>query len=78
MGVSKTLEGHPGFPNGYTIGIPAGTLHTEVLRKQGDGMPHKGRPQIKGDALITVKIDASAKDKEVLERNKVLLQSMFS
>ena len=77
LGVSKTLEGHPGFPNGYTIGIPAGTLHTEVLRKQGDGMPHKGRPHNKGDALITVKIDASIKDKEVLERNKVLLQTMF-
>jgi len=47
------------------------------LRKQGDGMPYKGRPTTKGDALITVRIDASAKDKEVLERNKVLLQSMF-
>jgi len=78
LGVSKTLEGHPGFPGGYTIGLPAGTLHTEVIRKQGDGMPRKGRPGAKGDVLITVKIDASAKDKEVLERNKVLLQSMFS
>ena len=77
LGVSKTLEGHPGFPGGYTIGVPAGTIHTEVIRKQGDGMPRKGR-SAKGDVLITVKIDASAKDKEVLERNKVLLQSMFS
>lgn len=77
LGVSKTLEGHPGFPGGYTIGVPVGTIHTEVIRKQGDGMPRKGRGA-KGDALITVKIDASAKDKEVLERNKVLLQSMFS
>lgn len=78
LGVSKTLEGHPGFPGGYTIGIPVGTIHTEVIRKQGDGMPRKGRSGTKGDVLITVKIDASAKDKEVLERNKVLLQSMFS
>jgi len=77
LGVSKTLEGHPGFPGGYTIGVPVGTIHTEVIRKQGDGMPRKGRGA-KGDALITIKIDASAKDKEVLERNKVLLQSMFS
>ena len=77
LGVSKTLEGHPGFPGGYTIGVPVGTIHTEVIRKQGDGMPRKGRGA-KGDVLITVKIDASAKDKEVLERNKVLLQSMFS
>ena len=78
LGVSKTLEGHPGFSGGYTVGVPVGTLHTEVIRKQGDGMPRKGRPGVKGDVLITVKIDASAKDKEVLERNKVLLQSMFS
>lgn len=78
LGVSKTLEGHPGFPGGYTIGVPVGTIHTEVIRKQGDGMPRKGRSGTKGDVLITVKIDASAKDKEVLERNKVLLQSMFS
>jgi DnaJ-class molecular chaperone len=78
LGVSKTLEGHPGFPGGYTIGVPVGTIHTEVIRKQGDGMPRKGRSGPKGDVLITVKIDASAKDKEVLERNKVLLQSMFS
>ena len=77
LGVSKTLEGHPGFPGGYTIGVPVGTIHTEVIRKQGDGMPRKGK-STKGDVLITVKIDASAKDKEVLERNKVLLQSMFS
>ena len=78
LGVSKTIKGHPGFPNGYTIGIAAGTIHTEVLRKQGDGMPHKGRPNTKGDALVTVLIDVSAKEKEILLQNNILLRSMFN
>lgn len=75
LGTSLKLQGHPGFPEGYTLEIPPGTRNREVLRKEGDGMVkrHGG----KGDAFVVVTVGFTEKDRDVLIRNKVLLSTMF-
>jgi DnaJ homolog subfamily A member 2 len=76
LGTNLTIQGHPGFPEGYTLELSPGVQNLEVVRKEGEGMVRRSGG--KGDVLITVHIGRTAKDREVLARNKILLQTMFS
>jgi len=77
LGCKKTLQGHPGYPDGLEIEIPIGTLHGEVLQTPGKGMPKKGKAE-KGDLRVRVTVTISEKEREVLARNAIVLQAMFT
>jgi len=41
-------------------------------------MPLRGSKTDFGDAFVTVQVVASAKEKEVLEKNKIIVESLFA
>lgn len=76
LGCSKTLRGHPGYESGLEIQIPVGCVNGEVLSFAGKGMPKKGTKEF-GVLRCRVIVTVSEKDKEILQRNAVVLRSMF-
>lgn len=76
-GTTKTIANHPGYPDGFVVEIPAGTQNKEVVKMEGKGMPIVGKPE-KGDVLVTILVVASPREKEILEKNKVIVQSLFN
>ena len=76
LGVTKTIANHPGFPQGFEVVVPAGTQNQEVLRIAGGGMPIRSKSE-KGDALVTVQVVLTPREKEILEKNKIILQGLF-
>jgi DnaJ-class molecular chaperone len=76
LGCKKVLQNHPGFMQGFDVEVPPGTQNEEVLTLKGKGMPLRGKSEF-GDVFITVKVVASGKEKEILEKNKIILESLF-
>lgn len=76
LGCEKDINNHPGFMQGFHVVVPPGTQNLEVLTLKGKGMPIRGSQDF-GDVLVTVAVVASVKEKEVLEKNKVILESLF-
>jgi molecular chaperone DnaJ len=77
LGSKHTLSGHPGFKDGYEIEIPAGSIHMAQIHVQGGGMPIRGG-NLKGDAIITLRVTVADKELKALETNKQLLKSVFT
>lgn len=75
MGCTKVLQGHPGFPEGLEITVPVGTVNGEILTVFGKGMTRKSGDY--GVLRVKVQQTISEKDKEILQRNKPMLQAMF-
>jgi DnaJ-class molecular chaperone len=78
LGSKKYIQNHPGYMQGYEVEIPAGTQNGDVLCQKGKGMPLLKSKTDFGDALITVHVTASSKEKEILEKNKIILESLFA
>ena len=77
LGCKKSLKGHPGFESGLEIVIPPGTFNGEVLSFAGKGMPKKGSKEF-GSLRCRISVSVSEKDKEILQRNAIVLQAMFA
>jgi len=75
LGCEKTLTGHPGYPDGLTLTIPAGVKHTETIIFNQKGMVKKGGGF--GDLHCKIHISVTDKDREILKRNHVVLNAMF-
>jgi DnaJ family protein A protein 2 len=78
LGCKKTIENHPGFLQGFEVEISAGTQNGDVVHQKGKGMPLRGSKTDIGDAFVTVQVVASAKEKEVLEKHKIIMESLFA
>ena len=78
LGCKKSINNHPGFMPGFEVEIPVGTQNMEVLHQKGKGMPLLKSKTDFGDAFITVHVIASGKEKEVLEKNKIIMESLFA
>ena len=75
LGCVKTLQGHPGYPNGLEIEIKAGVLNGEIAVYHDKGMVKKSGGF--GSLHCKIHISVSDKDREVLQRNHVVLKAMF-
>lgn len=78
LGCEKMLQGHPGFQSGLPITIPHGVLNGDIVTLAGRGMPipKKGGREF-GVVRCRVTVTLGEKEKEILFRNKTLLQAMF-
>jgi DnaJ-class molecular chaperone len=79
LGSKHTLMGHPGFKSGYEIEIPAGSIHMAQIHVPNGGMPIRGNlGNLKGDAIITLRVTVTEKEQKALDTNKQLLHSIFT
>ena len=76
VGTKKLLYGHPGFPNGVAIEIPAGVQNMWSGTMPGLGMPVRGTPKF-GEAYISVIVVPTPEELITLKHNCQLLKSIL-
>ena len=76
LGCTKTLGGHPGYPDGLTIQIECGVQNNKTLVYQDKGMIKKGSSSY-GNLHCKIHINVTDKDREILKRNEPVLKAMF-
>lgn len=76
LGVTKVLKGHPGYPQGLPIEIPAGTQNLWLGTFSGLGMPIRGTPRY-GDAMITVIVSPTDNELQCLKANSILVKTFM-
>jgi len=74
LGTTRVLKGHPGFPNGVPIEIPAGVQNMWTGTIPTLGMPIRGTPKF-GEAYVSVVIVPTADELDALKANSSLLKS---
>jgi len=75
LGCTRTVKGHPGFPNGLPVNIPASTQNNEIVCVKGSGMPVNDGF---GDLFVRVFVKVTDAEKDVLQKNAGALAAMFS
>ena len=75
LGCVKILQGHPGYPNGLEIQIQPGVVNGEIAIYHDKGMIKKSGGF--GSLHCKIHISVSDKEREVLNRNYVVLKAMF-
>ncbi len=76
LGSKKMIQKHPGFPEGLEVVIPPGSIHMNDIIIKGAGMPIRGQ-DLKGDAIITLRVQVSEQEKQRIGENLELLRSIF-
>jgi DnaJ-class molecular chaperone len=76
LGTIKIIKGHPGYPQGLPIELPAGTQNMWLGTFSGLGMPIRGTPRY-GDALITVIVSPSDNEIQCLKANAIMLKTFM-
>jgi len=77
LGTSFVIMNHPKYKEGYTVVIPAGTQHMETVVVVGEGMAKRNSKQF-GNLCIQTKVVATKDDKKILEKNRSVLESLFT
>jgi DnaJ-class molecular chaperone len=76
LGTIKMVRGHPGYPQGLPLEIPAGTQNMWVGTFSGLGMPIRGTPRY-GDALITVIVSPTDNEIQCLKANSIMVKTFM-
>jgi len=76
LGTTKILKGHPGFPNGIPVEIPAGVQNMWTGTIPTLGMPVRGTPKF-GEAYISVLVIPTAEELAALNKQAVLVKTIF-
>jgi DnaJ family protein A protein 2 len=76
LGTIKMVKGHPGYPQGLPIEIPAGTQNMWMGTFSGLGMPIRGTPRY-GDAFITVIVSPSDNEIQCLKANAIMVKTFM-
>jgi len=77
LGSKKVIDKHPGFPEGCEVLIPAGSVNQQVITIKGAGMPVRGQPGQKGNALITLHVKIEAGELAGVQKNIEMLRAIF-
>jgi DnaJ-class molecular chaperone len=81
LGCARTVKSHPAHANaakdGLNVDIPAGTQSGEIVCVKGLGMPMPGPGSGFGDLLVKVVVRVTESERNALEKNKIVLQSIF-
>ena len=76
LGTKKTLAGHPGFPNGVSVEIPAGVQNMWSGTIPGLGMPVRGTPKF-GEAYVSVLVVPTPEELAAIGQHGTLLKSIM-
>jgi DnaJ family protein A protein 2 len=76
LGTVRILQGHPGFPQGVPIEIPAGVQNMWTGTVPGLGMPIRGTPKF-GEAYVSVLVIPTAEETAALKANAIVLKSIL-
>ena len=71
VGCKRVLQGHPAYPDGMALQIPAGVRQGDCVKYEKEGMLKKGA------VIIRITVVVKAEELDVLGVNRQALQSMF-
>lgn len=77
LGTHCVLQGHPAYPNGIKVDIPAGTMNGDTVIVEGEGMPFRGTTR-KGNLHVSMSVEVKESEKKALLKNSELIASLFS
>jgi DnaJ family protein A protein 2 len=75
-GKNVRLDGHPGYPDGLFVHIPAGVVNRQEITVEGVGMPRSIGSGF-GDAILVLTVLATKDERMLLETQKDVLQGIF-
>lgn len=75
-GKTVRLDGHPGYPDGLFVHIPAGVVNRQEITVEGCGMPRSIGSGF-GDAILVLTVLATKDERILLESQKETLQGIF-
>jgi DnaJ-class molecular chaperone len=76
-GCKETMQGHPGYPQGLVLEIPAGVQNKEHIEIPGKGMPKKGAVGAYGTLHLFVDVVAGDEERAALRGHKDLVEQIF-
>lgn len=76
LGCTERMEGHPGYPQGLVVEIPAGIQNKEKLEIAGRGMPRRGGGR--GALHVLVEVKASEEERAALRRSAEAIRAVFT
>lgn len=76
LGCVKTLQGHPGYPKGLDIHVPAGAQSGDILATLEKGMAKKGGGF--GSLQTKFSVYVNDRDRDILKRNEPVIRAMFT
>jgi DnaJ-class molecular chaperone len=76
LGTERVLQGHPAHPDGIRITIPPGTIRADVVTLVGEGMPRSSNGE-RGNLLVTVSMDVSAQERDMLLKHRDTLRDLL-
>jgi len=78
-GCKKIIQHHPGFPQGFEVTVSPGSIHLDEIHIANGGMPLRSNlGGLKGEAIITLRVTVSEKEKEACQKNNELLRKVFT
>jgi DnaJ-class molecular chaperone len=77
LGCERTYNGHPAYPGGLVVQIPAGTQNSTTLTQEGKGMIRKGGEGV-GELKIFVQVEATKEEIFVLSMKREELKGVFN
>lgn len=79
LGSKHTLHQHPGFKDGFEFEIPPGSTNMTQIHIKDSGMPLRGNlGNLKGEAIITLRVIVEEKEFNAITNNQQLLKSIFT
>ena len=76
VGKKLKLDGHPGYPQGLYVHIPAGVTNRQDIVVDGCGMPRSIGSGF-GDAVFHLTVLGTKEERALLESKKDILKAMF-
>lgn len=82
LGCTEKIDGHPGYPQGLVVEIPAGIQNMCVITVNGGGLPIRNVPGSvaagKGNLYLRVYVKVSDTEKGVLQQYAEQLRELFN
>jgi DnaJ family protein A protein 2 len=76
LGYTESIKGHPGYPDGLAVTVPAGTQNGETIVVPDRGMPRKDGGH--GALHILVHVVASPEEKALLGTKAAEIRALFT
>jgi len=77
LGCKETMYGHPGYPQGLVVEIPAGIQNKGHIEIPDKGMPKRGITGAYGTLHVFIDVVASEDEKAALRNNRDAVEQIF-
>lgn len=78
LGCKRTVQGHPGYPEGLEVSVGAGAMHGDTIVIAGEGMPRRGAGGGHGNLLVQVQVVVTEEERAKLVLSSAEIEKLFA